>query len=704
MNNGPYRESLHDPPNLNELREDWQWAVQQRDHGVFRRQRRNFETRHCVWPNQSDDGKRWTAPAGQTPFPWPGASDARVPLVDLYINQDVAFLMVVWDRMRLVASGVEVNDTAQGHRLTSVLRWMKTTQMQEARREMKLAANYLLERGSAVISVLWDRGLEMGYTPLDMETLRAHAMTLEQQGGEGMTPEDQTLAQLPGLILDPTAEAQAVETLAALYEGASRARLRQAVRELRSQGATRLPAPNVTRNRPTIVALAPNEDIFIPPETSDPQQARSWHRRELLSESRLRERKWTHGWDEAFITRMIETQRGAMTDDFAGQVYRGGTRVNSYGQSGTEKLFEVVHSYQRLHNEDGVPGIYYTCWNPRMMELPAHFSPLDYDHGEYPFVFIERETRCRLLDESRGYGEVAHTMQQQVKTQWDARIDRASLATLPPSYYPVGHPPDKWGPGVKLGTVRNDDYGFLQIPPYDIGSKEVEDSVRRFSDEYFGRPVDEYSRTRAMTQQQELANTWMAALRQVDTQTLKLMQQYMPEEFFYRVVGTNQAKPLRATRDEIQGQFDITLTYNVSDLDNEIITAKLGLVEKALLMDTTGRVDRNAALDMVFELIDPNMGERLLRPAADASQSEIDDEQTTFAKLFAGVDVDVKPGSGQAYDLRLQVLQNIFARNPAAQKRFEEDEHFRKLVEKRVQQLQHQLQQRENAMIGRLGA
>ena len=120
-------------PDLPALKEGYLDAVQRRDRTVFSRQRLNYRARFTVWGNQSDDGKKWTAPAGQKPFPWSGASDARVSLVDKYINEDVAFLMVVSDRMRVMVSGTESNDAAYAHRLTNLLRWMNATQITEYR-------------------------------------------------------------------------------------------------------------------------------------------------------------------------------------------------------------------------------------------------------------------------------------------------------------------------------------------------------------------------------------------------------------------------------------------------------------------------------------------------------------------------------------------------------------------------------------------
>jgi hypothetical protein len=691
-------------PDLPKLREDFLYSVERRDRNVFNRARLNYEARYCVWANQSRDGKKWTAPLGQKPFPWPGASDARVGLVDKYINEDVSFLMVISDRMRVLVSGTESNDAAFAHRATNLLRWQKATQMPELPRERRLGANYLLERGCVVFGTFWERQEQLGYDTIDMESIVGLAQEFQsaQTQGQELSAEQQLMVRLPDLIRDPTLEKQAVEAAAQAFPTVRKARLKTAIRELRTQGVTKLPRPYLIKNRPCVVALAPNEDIFLPPDTTDLQTARAIYRRELMSETQLVERERSHGWDGEWIRKVLATQRGNIS--LIVETQRGPQRVNSQGLLNSENLFEVIHAYRRMHDPDGVSGIYYTCFSAGVPELYAWHGLLDYEHGEYPFTFIERESRSRLLDDARGYGEVAFTWQQQIKTQWDARVDRASLATLPPSYYPSGQAPDKWGPGVQIPTVSPQDYGFLDIPKYDPGSQEVEESVRRFADEYFGRPVDEQNAVQAQVMRQDLANNWMNGLARVDTQILKLCQQFLPDEIFYRVVGSNQSKPLRATREEIQGSFDVSVGYNVADLDNEVVTAKLGLIEKAIMMDVTGRIDRGKALDVVFELIDPNIGERILRPEADASAAEIEDEQTVFARMFSGVDQDVKPESGQNYELRTQVLQNIIATSPDVQYRLQEDGPFRQRVEKRAKQLSFQIEQRENARIGALGA
>jgi hypothetical protein len=463
------------------------------------------------------------------------------------------------------------------------------------------------------------------------------------------------------------------------------------------------------------------------------------YERELVNAVTLRERVGTMGWDEAWVERVIETQKGKMTADLGLMSASAKLRMgNGYSSGlGTSRLYEIVHAYRRLCDEEGVPEVRYTCFSPGLLAaLPGrgtnpklkkrgngalgtsrptysdsmdpelkgivgYDGALDYAGVTLPFVLWEREKIGRLVDEARGYGSVALTMQQQIKVEWDSGVDRSSLATLPPRYHRPGHEPERWGPGVALPLVRRDDVGYVDAPKYDPGSKESEMTARRFADEYFGRAVDESNVVEGQALKQELADTWMEACGEIDSRILKLCQQLLPDEIMFRVVGAAKGRSMKASKEEIQGSFDVMVGYNTENMDSAVKVAKIELMEKALGMDVNGILDRDAVMETVFELIDPNLGERLLRPGEEARQAEIEDEDGVFAKMSSGVPVDIKPG--QAYQVRLERLQQILQGSPPAQKRYMQDEAFRKIVDWRMQQLGHQLEQRENAQIGRLG-
>lgn len=698
--------ALNDP-NLEQLREEFNYTLNERDSSVFARDRINHDTRYTVWPGQSEDGRKWKVRYGEDEvFPWPGASDARVPLVDLYIKKHDAFLMVLWNKMRTAVQATESNDQAWATRMTSFLRWMKYTQMTEARSETDLLINYLLERGKAVKRIVWCKQSQLAYYELDQETLVS--LALQQAGGpEG----DERFLDLPAMALDPTMDGESAKLLVELIPDVPSKRLEQALADVRRQRFARFPRPTVIKNRPKITAFAPNEDIFISPDATHELEDANVFAVEVMREAKLRAHARDYGWDPEWTEEVIRTQRGNV--EFGGMLFNQRlSRQASYlvpqrGQLDTRKLFLVAHAYRQLTDSEGVPGIYYTVFNPGVMEskkgrpLCGQHELLNYDHGKMPFVLYQTEKRSRKIDDARGYGEVASTWQGQIKTEWDNRVDHSSINTLPPSYYPNGRQPDKWGPGVQIPTNRPDEYGFFE-PAGEVGSsKEVEDSVRQFADEYFGFAVDPDNIVDAQNMRQKMADDFMEGEKKSDTQILQLCQQFMPDDFYFRVVGSAKGKPIHATREEIQGQFDLAIGYTVGDMDPEQLKVKFGLFGQLLAMDINGIVDHNEALVMGFEMFDPNAGERLLKPAESASLAEVEDEQTVALKLLVGQSVPVKPG--QAYQLRLQTLTEFIQSSDTAKKALLNNQQARDAVVQRAKDLQFQLQQQQNAVIGRGG-
>lgn len=674
--------------NLSQLREDFLYTLNERDSSVFTRARLNYETTNCIWPGQTPDGRKWYKRAGEDQvFPWNGASDAKVPLVGKYIRKHVALLQNLDKKMPVRVNATEVNDEAWANRMTNFLRWMKTTQMTERRRENELLANYLLERGAAVMSTLWCQKTQLQYEVADRETVAQLILQKLQEG-------DERFADLPGMILDPSFAAEAATLLGELelFGGLPSGRLEKVAQDLALTGEARFPRPALRLNRPKVIARCPNEDIFISPDASNLEDA-SLYEVEVMREAKFRAMAREYQWNEAWTQEVLEKQQGNVEfGNIQFQINRSrfaSTMLSSYRNAGsdTRKLYLVVHAYRRLADADGVPGIFYTVFHPNVDRIaPARHELLNYDHGELPHTLFLHEYRSRRIDDSRGYGEIASTWQNQIKNQWDGRQDRSSIATLPPSYHPQGLAPDKWGPGVQVPTRKPDDYGFMDVPDYDPGSKEMENTVQEFSDDYFGFGNDPDALFWRLQLLQKLMDDWTDGHTRVDTQIVQLCQQFMPDSFYFRVVGSTQAKPIRSSREEIQGQFDISAGYAAENLDPELKKLKLQLMQLGYSLDANGVIDRTEGLKVAFEIIDPNLGERLIKPAEHASLAEVEDEKAIFAQLMAGLRVHVKPG--QAYELRLQTLGQLFQENEMAQELYHEREQTKKAFDQRLKDLQ----------------
>jgi hypothetical protein len=682
--------------NITDMTNEFQEIVR-RGNESYDRMRLNWETRYNVWSGQSDDGRKWKSKLGRNPVPFDGASDSRPPLVDTYVNEDVDMLMTSLSSAQVSAFPTESNDAEQASLVTNLLRYQIHNQIKEFNDEAELAANYMLENGVAVVGVFWDVEEQATVADIDMESINQLAQSAEN------------LSMFPEMILSEEREDEAIALGMLVLPDVKQSKMRKMIRELRSTGSTTYPVKMTVKNRPTVVSLRLGEDFFVPLDTTELQDARRCYYKEFVTKEALYDGIESKGYDRKWVEDVVDKTKGKTItmDRNALSARSNSTRREVIFDA--KEVYEIVHCYERKLDEDDVQGIYYTCFSPHLpvnergKETFAFSELMNYDHCQYPFVLFRREWLSRRVDDTRGYGEIGFTWQKQIKNEWDARVDRNSLATMPPLHHPPGRPPTKWGPGTLVPRVRQDDYQYADVPAYNAGSKEIEVSVRETCDRYFGRVTGPENQPYAMMRQQHMVSKWLKNWQRVMEQVLALTQQFASEEFFFRVVGSSKAQMLSASRDDIQGQFDIQLNFAVANLDQQLMQRKLELLKVAVgEFDTQGVVDRAELMQVVFSFIDPVLGERLLMPTETAAQKEIDDEKNVFARLSAGVDEDVR--EGQSHEMRLQVLQQILESSPSAQQRYQQDEEFKSRVDKRMQQLQFQLQQKQNAVIGRLGA
>jgi hypothetical protein len=222
-------------------------------------------------------------------------------------------------------------------------------------------------------------------------------------------------------------------------------------------------------------------------------------------------------------------------------------------------------------------------------------------------------------------------------------------------------------------------------------------------DNYFGRISDAVPQQRYMLHTQELIDSWLIDMKLCIAQTMALAQQYMTPEEVARITGNAQLA-FNASPQDIRGRFDITAEFDARLLDNEALGAKLDYLAKVLVpLDSFGVIDRAGLVKYMFQAVDPNLAGLLVQDIGAATAAEQEDEQTAFAKIAAGTEPPLKEG-GQNAQVRLQTLQTIIQSNPAVQQRYQQDEIFRSMIDARAQAFQFQLQQQQNAVIGRTGA
>jgi hypothetical protein len=655
------------------------------------------DVRYARWAGQTDDGKKhsWARPNGDPAFPFEGASDVRVRLIDRLIRDQKAMLMTAFNSSTLKVGGTEIGDTLAASSATSLMRWLVETKLKsEFQREAELAADYMLTYGWTCAQITWDRQIGLRRQTMTMEELYAVA---EQEQAMGMN----NAAQLIQAIMNESKEDYAVELARQQLPQMKVKDLRKFVRKMRTEGQGELEEVYIQKNLPKITALKPYDEVCFPPETSDLQQARVIFRRQYMTEVELRSMVKNANWDQEFVEAVSKTMGNHYYFNDPNLVPTT-TALNSNILRG-DNLVEVVWAYYRQLDENDIPSIYYTVFSPHVgNELYAIQEMLNYAHGEYPFIPLRFEMSRRQVTESRGIPEISKTEQDEVKAQHDAFRDRTALEIMPPVKVVkrVGAL-NRIAPGQVLPVSTKDDYTWMEPPSgkaeYAISIiRQIEINLGNFYGFIVGEDIDP-NKVRML--QQLAVNNWLQFWTQVYKQMFSLCLQFMPEEEVIRITNA----PLKQNMSDIHSQYDFNVRFDVRDTDPEFVMEKLkAIVETVVPLDSGGVIDRNKLVKLVVEAISPDAARELVIDQTTASQKLYKDVINDVGMMMLGNEALYVENDPTA-ETKMQYLQEILQKNPKAAQAAQGDRIFQILLENYTKNLQMSVEQQKNKQIGRIG-
>jgi hypothetical protein len=656
--------------------------------------RLNYETRYAIWNGQSSDGKKHGREGGGKidPTPWDGASDLRVYLVDQAINFKCARNGLALKKASMVAIPVNGNDIERANVVGNFMKWLTNTQVPDVDREQELLSNYLWEKGVALTGQFWQTKQEKTLKILDIDGMQKQFPQINVE-----------------LVLNhPELEEHLKDVISQRFD-CSRAKATRILKDLRKYRTTTVPTLAKEISRPIVRAFCLDRDVFVPSWATDLETAPYIWRVEYFTAEQLRSFAQSEEWDEDWVEQAILKCRGQMITSIPDSTLQPISRSFVYIDRKLmyTDLIGVVFGYQRLSDEDGVPGIYLTIFNPHLpadekQQGYAKFGLLGYQHGEYPFVLHRREFLSRKFHDSRGLAEPGKSFQDQIKAHRDSRCDAASVAILPPLCYPLGRPPTRWGPGARIPERRPGEYHYADKPGEDANTDESESLLVKTFNEYAGIVNPNEDPTMANTMGQSETIKWLTGWSKVYRQIWKLYQQYGDDKVVFRVMGLQKAPPQVMQKGDPQEDFDFWLSYDALSMNTDAQTTKLENIAKiCATADKYGQVDYSQLLQLMLESVDSSIAERIILPKEQASQQFVQQEQLALAKISAGIDQDIHPGDPA--QLGLQVDQQ-YAQTPDVATRLQNDQAFAQRLQKRMKQYQFQLTQAKNAQIGRLGA
>lgn len=657
------------------------------------------DIRLARWVGQTEDGKKhsWARPDGDPAFPFEGASDVRVRLVDRLINDQKATLLTAFKGCTLKVGGTEINDTMAAASATNLMRWLVETKIKnELHREAELAADYALTYGWSVVQVTWEQQMSVRIQSMEMTELQQMAMA-EQQEGE----QNGIYARMVNSIMDPSKEEYAVALVSDHLPQMKLRDVKKFVKQMRETGKGDIPETYMSKNLPCIEALKPFDEVCFPPETADLQKARVIFRRQYMTEVELRSTAKIDGWNQEWVDKVANTLGNHYYFNDPNLIPTT-TMLNSNIERGNN-LCEIVWAYYRQLDKDDVPAIYYTVFSPRVGEgLYAKQELLNYAHGDYPFIEYRRERHRRAVAESRGIPEINKTEQDEVKAQHDSIRDRTAMETLPPVKVVkrIGAL-NRIAPAQVLPVSNKDDYTWLEPPSGKVDyAFQVIAQIEQNLGNYYGYQVGEsIDPTKIQMIKQLMVDNWLGFWTRVFSQMFSLCLQYMPEEQIVRITGS----PLKQGMSDIHSQFDFNVRFDVRDTDPEFVQKKLEAIIKTVVpLDSSGIIDRNKLVKLVIESISPDAARELVIDQATASQKLYKDVVSDIGMMMLGNEAQYVENDPAA-STKLQFVQDIIQKNPKAQQALQGDQIFQILFQNYTKQLQFSIDQEKNKQIGRIG-
>ena len=634
--------------------------------------RTSYDDRRNWWPGKSRDHRKHGADA----FPWEGASDMESHVIDERITRLVSLFVASLNRANVRAFPTEVSDIGRAKLVSSFLKWMVSSgYIPRFAREMELGANYLLERGILITYVGWHREDRSFLQELDLQQIASIAPEIAEliQSGEA----DDTL----------------VELMKGTFPGVTTKRAKSALKTLRKKGVAKLPVVRRQIDAPEVKTLAPDGDFFFPPYVTDPQRAPYCFWKTYYTPQELQNKVLTDDWDQGFVDYIIEHYRGVNTDSIEReQEGRRSTGLTDNAYEANE-LIELIHGYQRLVDpEDGAEGIYCTVFHRNFSgnDQAQGFAKFELLNGyeDYPVVVTKLSEDSKRLYDTMTVPDVLRGIQNQVKVERDSRVDRNSVATLPPILHPVGQAPTDWGPGRMIPYRRKGDLDFAPTPPPPTGSIEIEQTLEQQADRLVG--LDETSSISGI-RKQFLVDKFLSHSAEVMAMAFKCFQRFGPDEIFFRVTGN--ANPMTFTKGSADENFDIMISYDVLNTDPATQEQKLQQVVALTQMDRNGRINMDALLDVAASSIDPVLADNILQPAQQATEQITRFVTDDLSKIYAGMEMPARPNGGQ---IAMQIISQ-YANQPDIAKRLQEDEAFAVRLQKYAGQYQFAQQQQINA-------
>lgn len=565
-------------------------------------------------------------------FPWVGSANFMLPQIDTDINR----LKPAYINMGFGVSPIVTyepygpEDIEPAKKREQLFDWRMRTQV-KLFHPYCLGVDYMLNNGFTLFKTGWK--FELGYyckkldlADLDQNVLEAIYMP---------EVDDNTLAQIIAEEMLPDMS---------LQENVDE--IRRVISEFR-EGKTKFEFSFVekTENRVDVQAINPRHEVIFPVNTTDIQQADFIEYRFTMKKNQVK-KNMKSGKFKKYDDYEIDKWTGKIDSDNSTADYLRNLRdgvSQYYEKDDNDVLLCEVDSWFDV-NGDGVDERVRICYpynNPRSI---LFFIENPYDHGQFPYVVVRREINDAEIISSRGIAQLDDDFQTGISTLFNQDIDAGTIATTPTVVARKNSVKNlrnlRYVPGQVVETENGSaDYQVTQNPNLGQSARFANmQYLKAWANDRVGNAQSAISSTNNTPGATQVGTktarevAMIGAMSAQNTAMDLLVFQYQMQDLYYQIdslyyqfgdeveeLAITGERPVRITRQEIRGKFNIIPNGKVNDADPVARTNQAQTLFQMLVNDPFIRQD--SLRKMFLDSMDTKVSQLLIKTPDEMNQA-----------------------------------------------------------------------------------
>lgn len=523
--------------------------------------------------------------------PWPKCANYSMPLIDTDIARakpSYVNLLNVSPIVSFEPYGAEDIEAARKREL--LFDWRMKTKI-DYLPPYVTGVDYLLTQGMTIFKNTWKYATRTYYEKIDLKELPQNV--LEALYDTRMDDNMLYRILVEEFQIDDTFEENKDEVL-------------RVVKEFR-QGESdfELKLTEASDDRAEMTAVSVRDELIFPVDTCDLNDARFIDYIFTRSQNDLKI-AIKDGKYESYSDDEIESWTSSSPRD---------TRRNNLKQtnSGNKKddlvwLHETCVWYDI--DNDGIEERCIATWPDSNPSMILRFIELPYDHGQWPYVLVKREFIGPGVFESRGYGALGEDFQNAITTFVNQSVDNGTITNTPRTKYKRGSIANirniRYVPGEALEVLTNlDDVkvesGGNSSQAFLFQSAQY---FKAWSDQRTGNLTSGLSAPNNTTgsggqgektaKEVGLVEQLQAEVQSLDLQVFQnqMAKVYYQIDALYEQFGSDEEtilitgeKPVKISRQEIQGKFNIVPNGKLDNSNPQLRAAKAFNLMRVFLND-----------------------------------------------------------------------------------------------------------------------